>query len=241
MNKVDLKLQLVKEFGYDQNKEAIDFCREVYKFLTEDDEPQQPTTAADQSEATPETTPAAFVDGVYVVLKDGSSVKHEYGRQYADHIKGDCLGVGVKLGSKSVLIALHDEADGEEITLTKDSNKAVNHGHYCDNRLDAVADWDGAANTDRLKAEGLNDGISLMPGYYIPSLGELVFIWLHLKMVNDALNAVGAEPLQRDWYWSSTEYSSTLAWSLTLNDGGTRNGTKAANQFRVRAVSAFIS
>ena len=37
MNKKEFKMQLLKEFGVNNNPKSIDFCREAYKFLTEDD------------------------------------------------------------------------------------------------------------------------------------------------------------------------------------------------------------
>ena len=43
------------------------------------------------------------------------------------------------------------------------------------------------------------------------------------------------------WYWTSTEFSATLAWGLYLGLGAMGNGPKASDRRRVRAVSAFIS
>ena len=101
---------------------------------------------------------------------------------------------------------------------------------------EAVADWNGKENTDDIRGI-LNDDILLADGEYIPSLGELYFILLHIRDINAALEAIGGKPLC-GWYWASTQYSATNAWNLNLNNGNANNNTKATNQNRVRAVSA---
>ena len=60
----------------------------------------------------------------------------------------------------------------------------------------------------------------------------------------DAINAAlkkisGATQLSRVTYWSSTEYSATGAWSLTISGGNRWGTTKAAYKIRVRPVTAF--
>lgn len=42
----------------------------------------------------------------------------------------------------------------------------------------------------------------------IPSKEEWMAIAENLDAVNKALIRAGGEPLKRDWYWSSSEYSS---------------------------------
>jgi hypothetical protein len=69
-----------------------------------------------------------------------------------------------------------------------------------------------------------------------------MMMFANFNKINYALSLItGAELIVRDAYWSSSEYSSTGAWYLHLNFGNMSNGTKATNQYRVRAVSAFIS
>ena len=115
------------------------------------------------------------------------------------------------------------------------------NGNYIDAYIDAVADWNGQKNTEHLKAVGLSDNISLSDGWYIPSMGEMLFIFTHRKEVNAALEKAGGQPIADDWYWTSTEYSATHAWYLNLYDGFMLNGPKATTTHRVRPVSAFIS
>ena len=142
-------------------------------------------------------------------------------------------GIGVKLGGKSLVVALNDMTD-DEITLTKKQGGT----RFITKYHEAVADWNGKENTDDMR-DILNDKISLADNEYIPSLGELYFILLHIRDINAALEAVGGTPLS-DWYWSSTESSAATAWRLYLGNGGALGSAKASGQGRVRAVSAFL-
>ena len=137
-------------------------------------------------------------------------------------------------------MALHDQANSDDITLTAKKDD-TNYNGYIDNYLDAVADWDGKTNTEHLKQIGLNKDITLSDNEYIPALGEMLFVFLNRKAVNQALEAVGGTPIDGVWYWTSTEYSATYAWLLTLTYGNAINTTKASYTHRVRAVSAFIA
>lgn len=75
----------------------------------------------------------------------------------------------------------------------------------------------------------------------IPSKEEWIAIAENFNDVNRALVRAGGEPLKRDWYWSSSEYSSNFAWqsglngSYGLNDFSTKNG----NSLYVRPVLAL--
>lgn len=50
----------------------------------------------------------------------------------------------------------------------------------------------------------------------IPSKEEWRAISENLDTVNKALIRAGGEPLKNDWYWSSSESSSNLAWRSYL-------------------------
>ena len=230
--KQEVKLQLLKEFANIEKPETVDFCRKAYEFLAENETTPQPQAGAI---VTADQEP----DGIYLILDGGRHVLFT-GDNNADDCAA-CIGIGVKWGSKSVMVALNDEADGEEITLTANKD-TTNYGGYINTYLDAVADWTGKANTEHLKEIGLNGEITLPDGWYIPSLGELYFVFLNCRAVNKALAFVGGTEIAGDWYWASTEYGATYAWYLSLGNGNVGNGfTKASNTFRVRAVSAFIS
>ena len=99
----------------------------------------------------------------------------------------------------------------------------------------------GKAYTEHLRPI-LHPEIELSDGWWIPSLGEMYRIFINFGAINRALKFAGGDLIKQDCYWTSTEYSATGAWDLSLIDGTTYNwSTKASNTNRVRPVSAFIS
>ena len=181
-------------------------------------------------------------DGIYLVHADGKATLFELEYTKDDNMDSEVVAIGLKIGGFGIKIALHDEANGDGITLTTKSNSDLkaDQDYYIDNYDDAVADMDGARNTNHLR-NILNPKIKLADGWYIPSLGELYRIFINKKAINAALEFAKGDKLQDRWYWTSTECSATNAWGLTLNGGGTGGWrTKASNAGRVRAVSAFI-
>ena len=228
--KQEVKLQLLDKFANIEKPETVDFCRKAYEFLAEGETTPQPQAGAVVADQEP--------DGIYLVLDGGRHVLFT-GDNNADDCAA-CIGIGVKWGSKSIVVALNDQADGEDITLTANKDKG-DYAGYINNYLDAVADWNGKANTEHLKKIGLSQNIALPDGWYIPSLGELYFVFLNRKAINAALEYVGGKTIDDYWYWTSTEYSAAYAWRLGLISGGATYYTKASSARRVRAVSAFIS
>lgn len=211
-----VRMCLLKENGY--NVEAAQKCWDFVR----GDETKKQEPATEQ-----------LRDGVYIIQENGFAVRFIGDKTVA----GKAAYIGIVQGSHSVAIALQDVSE-DEITLTsKTSDK--DHGGYKDNYMDAVQDWDGAENTERLKRIGLNPAIQLKDGEYIPTLAELYLICLNRKAINAAMRFVGGQELA-GWYWSSTEYSAAYAWYLYLNDGGASGSTKAAYTSRVRPVSAFL-
>lgn len=195
---------------------TVEGAKKAFDFITEYKEPKadglkEPT----RTEPTHEANDKKMPDGVFIALeKDG---KH-YEILYEDtNIAGlpqnmEVTGVGVKWGSHHVVVALHDMANGEEITLTSNEDKTNGSSYYRKTYEDAASDMNGEKNTNHLKEIGLNENIKLKDGWYIPSMGEMLFIHLNKKKINAALKYVGGTPIADDWYWTSTEYSQTGAW-----------------------------
>lgn len=163
-------------------------------------------------------------------------------------------GVVVVEGGKILVVA------PTESTLYWSSAAVSGGGKTTTDRLTALDDWTGKANTAAQVTHAECSGAAYAPGYcnqysrvnangkgltagrwWLPSLGELMMIYANMCKINYALSLIeGATQLAETWYWSSTEYSATYAWGLGLNYGGASYGTKASNQGRVRAVSAFL-
>lgn len=214
MEDMQLRMTLLKETGYNIEKaqKCWDFARGDYEVGTND----------------------RFVDGIYLIDTKGNAVLY-YG-EYTETVN-DTAYIGIVQGNHSVAIALHDVSK-DEITLTINESKK-DHDYYIDNYMDAVHDWDGKGNTERLKQIGLNPAIKLKDCEYIPTLAELYLICLNQKLINEAMRFVGGQELN-GWYWSSTECSATTAWYLGLYNGFASYFTKATGTGRVRLVSAFL-
>lgn len=181
-------------------------------------------------------------DGIYLVHADGKATLFELEYTKEDNMDSEIVAIGLKRDGFGIKIALHDEANGDDITLTtkENGNEENDQAYYIDICNDAVANMDGARNTNHLR-NILNPQIKLADDWYIPSLGELYRIFINKKAINAALEFAKGDKLQDRWYWTSTEGSATNAWHLSLNDGYSNDWiTTARNMLRVRAVSAFI-
>lgn len=212
-DKQNLRYDLLKANNYD-----ITHAKACYDFITANESQQS-------------LPPDGLADGVYLVHHDGTAVLFT-GQTIYDSEKSLYKGVGVKLGSKSLVVAMSDMTDnGITITKQQGGTRFITEFH------DAAADWNGKENTDDIRGI-LNDNIFLAVGEYIPSLGELYLILLRIRDINAALRAIGGKPLC-GWYWASTQYSAASAWILTLSDGESGYYAKATGQFRVRVVSEF--
>ena len=233
----ELKMQLLDKFANIEKPETVDFCKAAFDWLT--DEPiAKPEEPQHQSSAATESKP----DGIYLIFESGKALPFDPDKGIeSDQVENDgpVKYIGIKWGSRTLAVALHDQADGNDITLTTKKGSESYKG-YIDKYLDAVADWDGKTNTEHLKQIGLNKDITLSDNEYIPALGEMLFVFLNCKAINQALEAVGGTPIDGVWYWTSTEDSATYAWYLSLLDGAGLN-SKASSTIRVRAVSAFIA
>jgi hypothetical protein len=87
-----------------------------------------------------------------------------------------------------------------------------------------------AAGTARLHNGGLfND-------WYLPSAWELNLCYNSVAIVNKILGSTnGFQTILYSYYWSSTEYQSTVTWGETFIDGSMQTLIKADQQY-VRAV-----
>lgn len=220
----ELKFKLLSKFANIQNPETLEFCKAAYEWLV-----TEPIIAKEE-----------LPDGIYYVLADFNVVPFIPGKGLDGSLDvSQVRYVGIKCGSHSFKVALHDVGGHEKVRLTSVKDQ-TNYDGNKNNYLDAIADWNGKVNTDHLKAIDLNKEIALADGEYIPSLAEMYLIYLHRKALNQALELIGSDPIKDDWYWSSTESSAANAWYLNLIDGYTHTGCKTTYICHVRPVSSFI-
>ena len=164
-------------------------------------------------------------------------------------------GVVVVEGGKILVVA------PTETALTWSSAAVSGGGTTTTDRITAMNDWTGKANTTAQVTHAECNTSSYAPGYcnlysrtnangygltagkwWLPSLGEMMMIYANMTKINYALSLInGADQLQETWYWTSTESSATSAWLLNLFNGTVGVNPKASDTYRVRAVSAFLS
>ena len=197
-------------------------------------------------------------DGVFIMFHRNSDnyplmVKPDKWASYQN--SGEIAeGVVVVEGGKILVVA------PTETSLYWSSAAVSGGGKTTTDRLTALDDWTGKASTAAQITHAECSSASYAPGYcaqysrvnangkgltagrwWLPSLGELMMIYANMRKINYALSLIeGATQLAETWYWSSTEYSATTAWGLYLYSGSANLYTKAASQYRVRAVSAFL-
>ena len=201
----------------------------------------------------------AMNDGVFIMFHRKSdnyplAVKPDKWASYQN--SGEIAeGVLVVEGGKMLVVA------PTEATLYWSSAAVSAGGKTTTDRLTALDDWTGKTSTaaqithNECKTESYAPGFcasysrtnangkGLTAGrWWLPSLGELMMIYANMRKINYALSLInGATQLAETWYWSSTESSAATAWPLYLGDGTASYSTKAANQGRVRPVSAFLN
>ena len=170
-------------------------------------------------------------------------------------------GVVVVEGGK-VLVVAPTECDSAGLLW---SSAAVSGGATTtSDRVVAMADWNGKANTASIISKSTSatvtntaayapgfcnlynrvnaNGSGLTAGkWWLPSVGEMMMIYANMTKINYCLSLItGATQLAETWYWTSTENSASFAWNLRLSDGYLGWNTKASHKGRVRPVSAFI-
>jgi len=120
----------------------------------------------------------------------------------------------------------------------------------------AQSDWDGLSNSNAIVGQTghtnsaaklclnyVNNeyGTGIYSDWYLPARGELNHLWNNIFEVQKALDSDGnpaTTAIVKNFYWSSSEYSSSTAWSLNFSYGTTNNYGKGSTG-SIRAVRAF--
>lgn len=158
-------------------------------------------------------------DGLYLI----------YGNGHAEPFTGDnpkdCVRyIGLKHKDVSFAISL---AEHDSVQLLDDDSLEVSVNEtYYERECDALFDFDGQKNTERLVARNPKLRNLLEDGEYIPSLGQLNLMAYYMNELNKAFAYVSASPLSSTWYWSSTESSQAVAWYVVFSSGLTGTGNK---------------
>lgn len=185
-----------------------------------------------EEKANKSNKPKDIPDGVYLIYND-----RHYEPFSGNNSKKEVKYIGLK--HKDVVFAISLK-DNENVQLLDDDSKGEQKEKvYYSRECDALFDFDGRKNTERLVVRNPKLKNLLEDGEYIPSLGQLNLMAHYKDSINDALEYIGAEPLASSaWYWSSAELSQNGAWYVNFSHGGTSNNGKSSSG-RVRAVAAF--
>jgi hypothetical protein len=120
----------------------------------------------------------------------------------------------------------------------------------------AQSDWDGLSNSNAIVGQSghtnsaaklcldytnIDYGTGVYSDWYLPSRGELNDLWNNLKAVQKALDSDGnpaTTAFAKSFYWSSSEYDSSGAWTFYFYYGDA-GGSGKGSTYYVRAVRAF--
>lgn len=200
LNEKELRLLLVKNSNYDLAK-----AEKLYNFVI-GKQPKEPKP-----------------DGIYFILSPDKFIHESMATDVEKHCS---IAVGVKMGDKFANVVLHDAAGGEYLALCLGDKVPCGSEQFFRWTFNqAMDDWNGMASTNDMR-DSLNPDINLGENEYIPSVAQLHLILLNINEVNKALEEAGGEPMEDEWYWSSTENSSNEAWSMYFNGGNTYNYDK---------------
>ena len=218
------------------------------------------TIAALQNAVMNNVPPACMLDGVFIMYhrkSDNLSLMLKPHKWASLQNAGEIAdGVVIVEGGK-VLVVAPTEADSAGLLW---SSAAVSGGAATHiDRLTAMTDWNGKANTDEIISKSTSTAVTdtdaYAPGFcnlyshgglgagkwWLPSVSEMMMVYANITKINYCLRLInGATQLSESGYWTSTEYSASYAWRLHLGDGYLHWYPKTVTKGRVRPVSAFI-
>ena len=112
-------------------------------------------------------------------------------------------------------------------------------------------DFDGEGNTDkivayaktnnrshpaaeRVRAYSLSSDDPAAGKYYLPSIAQMRAMTKYRDEIDEMMTLISGSTLIKDWYWSSTEYSSYSAWYVVVSLGYINYYFYKTDAYRVR-------
>lgn len=176
-------------------------------------------------------------DGIYFIDEYGRVIKFNDSEPEIPRDTSYITHIGIIDGSRSLKVSVKAfEAQVQNYNFERDSIKDFSGYIKCE--LDALMDWDGEKNTKHILTQCPALENELKDGEYIPSLGQLAFIWHHRHQINKALNFIGYNPLSWRTIWSSTEYDAVNGWNVDFTDGSVYYACKYIT-YTIRTVADF--
>ena len=165
---------------------------------------------------------AKNAEGVYLIYADGHAELYNGNNAHTESVKY----IGVDDGSHRIALSLYELGEHPLPTKRGFSDKDFN---YIQSNINAAYNFNGKACTAHLLKQG-DFSFTLEEGEWIPSAGELALIYRFKDEINDALDYVEGDKLTDKWYWSSTEYSATIAWFINFSNGYLVNPYKLSSR-----------
>lgn len=112
-------------------------------------------------------------------------------------------------------------------------------------------DFDGKGNTEkivayaktnnrshpaaeRVRAYSLSSDDPAAGKYYLPSIAQMRTMIKYRNEIDEMMTFVSGSTFIKDWYWSSTEFSSNYAWSVLASAGSIYGYSSKTSAYRVR-------
>lgn len=222
------KLELLEKFS------SVIEAKEAYAFIMQEDKAS--TSDVDWYDCKPHQPNQYMPDGVYFICDDGlCALVNMEGNIYENSPKNS-VGVGLKIGDFSIRIAAEDVDCGSTGLIAK---SLVDDTKMFPNRMEAVMDLEGERNSGIIK-NILRPMVELTDDWYIPSLGELLRIYLYRHVIDKALLTIPGTPLRNEYYWTSTFCSCIRSYVVFMGDGTVNELNACEMMNRLRLVSKFL-
>lgn len=182
-----------------------------------------------------DTPPAtAHDDGVYILLPDGTLYKFDKDNDYSHWQDAKVV---VSYHDHKWIVCKHDLPCGETQLLKDYAKYDDKDSAFFMSEIEALNQFDMNACTAHLYERGL--AFELKSDELIPALGQLAAMCFFKNDLNDALKAVGGEPLKDEVYWSSSENSSINSWDVGFYSGYVNDWYGKSYGYYVRPCTAF--
>jgi hypothetical protein len=203
----------------------------MYAVLNEEDTELSPLPAGAMNERPAVVANGAVADGIYVVYEDGYYELFTSENDKEGH--GGIKYIGVSYDGHAWCVSLENLG---EWPLVTDAEKCPEESSFYCTECEGLIDWEFMERTKHIQEIGTD--IPLEDGEYLPSLPMLVVMCAKKKIINEAIEYAGGEPMPDDYHWSCTEYYSTYARLVYFIGGIATYGSKYGS-LAVRAVAAF--
>lgn len=253
-----MALQTITEKNNNASKEAVtDFS---YVIVTLSDGTEKKMTKAQFAAVMAKTGDELDInkealDGIYILYKKSDEGYHrlssvfdwptlQNGGQVAD-------GVLVTQGDRWLVVAPNCSAAVNWAA----TQAAVVSGYNTSSKAEALARWEGKTRTANAVtalgsaniegkalgyANSYSHGSIAAGSWWLPSLGELLFIFANKNRINKALSVIaGANLIPDSAHWSSTEYSAATAWLMLFGSGSVSNSHKTTFSNIARPVAEW--